>query len=270
MDGSWGSVTYIAQWPKAGITETRVGKISGETVEGEVVQEVQNCIVKCTMVTPDNGQKLVALTFDDGPSAYTQKYLDILAQYGAKATFFVLGDNIGNYPEAAKAIVSSGNQIASHTGSHSELTTLDAATLQQELRETFDKINTTTGVQTTIFRPPYGEFTQRTWLNSGGVASVSVLWTQDSLDWKLPGASAIVSNCLSNITSGSIILMHDGGGNRDQDVQALPTLISTLQEQGYTLVTLDELLASDSSIPADIASGNATMPADATWPTELA
>jgi peptidoglycan/xylan/chitin deacetylase (PgdA/CDA1 family) len=270
MDGSWGSVAYIAQWGKAGILETRTGKISGETVEGQEVEPVQNCIIKLTNPTPTDGRKLVALTFDDGPSDYTQTYLDILAQYGAKATFFCLGSNITNYPNEAKAIVDAGCQIASHTESHSELTALDASDLQAELTSTFTKIKDATGVSTTVIRPPYGEFTQRTWLNSGGKLSVSVLWTQDSEDWKLPGADTIVSNSLINITSGSIILMHDGGGNRDQDVEALPTLIETLQSEGYTFVTIDELLASDSSIPADIASGNATMPEGCVWPTEMA
>jgi peptidoglycan/xylan/chitin deacetylase (PgdA/CDA1 family) len=267
MDGSWGSVAYIAQWGKVGILENRTGKISGETVEGQEVQPVQNCIIKLTNPTPTDGRKLVALTFDDGPSTYTQTYLDILAKYGAKATFFCLGENISNYPEQAKAIVDAGCQIASHTESHSELTTLDASSLQAELTSTFTKIKDATGVSTTVIRPPYGEFTQRTWLNSGGKLSASILWTQDSEDWKLPGASTIVSNSLINITSGSIILMHDGGGNRDQDVQALPTLIEELQSEGYTFVTIDELLASDSSIPADIASGNATMPDGCVWPT---
>ena len=96
-----------------------------------------------------------------------------------------------------------------------------------------------------------------------------MLWNQDSLDWKRPGADAIVQNSLKGITSGSIILMHDGGGNRDQDVEALPTIIETLQGEGYEFVTVTELMKSDSSIPEDIASGNATMPEGCVWPTEI-
>ena len=127
-----------------------------------------------------------------------------------------------------------------------------------------------TGVNTTAFRPPYGDFNEKAWLNSGGLASVSVIWNQDSEDWRRPGVDAIVANSEKGVTSGSIILMHDGGGNRDQDVEALPRIIEDLQGQGYEFVTVSELMQSDDSIPDDIAAGNATMPDDATWPTEIA
>ena len=80
---------------------------------------------------------------------------------------------------------------------------------------------------------------------------------------------AIVKNSLANVKSGSIILMHDGGGNRDQDVEALPKIIESLQGAGYTLVTIDELMASDSTIPKSIKTGDAKMPRGVTWPTEL-
>ena len=221
------------------------------------------------MVEPANGEKLVALTFDDGPSEYTQQYLDILKRYDAKATFFNLGDNIANYPDTAKAIVDAGMQLASHTQTHQQLPLLGAEKLQQELTATFTEIDKATGVKTTVIRPPYGDFKQRTWLESGGLMSLSVLWTQDTLDWKRPGASTIVDNALAGIGPGSIILMHDGGGNREQDVQALPTIIERLQADGYKLVTVDELLASDPNVPQDIASGNATLPEGCVWPTEL-
>lgn len=268
MEGGYGAFAYIKQWGKVGITETRTGRDSGETAE-VTVQEVQNCTVFLHNFTPDNGQKLVALTFDDGPSEFTQQYLDILAQYGAKATFFQLGNNIREYPDLAKAVADAGMQVASHSDTHPELTKLDAAALRKELGDSLDSLKDATGVSTTIFRPPYGAFKESTWLNSGGLVSASVLWNQDSEDWRRPGVDAIVANSLRGITNGSIILMHDGGGDRSQDVQALPTIISSLQSQGYTLVTLNELMAADSSIPDDIKTGNATMPAEAVWPTEL-
>lgn len=270
MEGAWGAVAYVSQWGKPGVQEFKTGTISGETDAGTMTQEVQDCVITLANPTPADGKKLAALTFDDGPSAYTQKYLDILAQHGAKATFFCLGENISNYPEQAKAIVDAGCQIASHTETHSELPKLTAEDLQSELTGTFAKIKDATGVSTTVIRPPYGEFNERAWLNSGGKMSASILWTQDSLDWKLPGVDTIVKNSLANLSSGPIILMHDGGGNRDQDVQALPQIIEALQADGYQLVTIDELLASDPSIPSDIASGNATIPEGCVWPTELA
>lgn len=269
MDGTWGALSYISQWGKVGKKEVRTGKQSGETADGDVIQEVQNCVISVRNPAPADGKKLVALTFDDGPSIYTERYLDILKQYNAKATFFELGDNIKELPDITKKVVESGNQLASHTTSHQQLTTLDAAALQQELTSTFTQLDQVGGIKTTVMRPPYGDFNEKTWLNSGGLMSVSVLWNQDSEDWRRPGVDKIVSNALNGVTNGSIILMHDGGGPREQDLEALPKIIQQLQQDGYELVTVDELMASDPTIPQDVAKGDATMPKDCVWPTEI-
>lgn len=268
MEGGYGALAYVKQWGYPGRSERRTGKQSGKTVD-ITVQEPQNCIIFLHNPKPDNDQKLVALTFDDGPSSYTQKYLDILAQHGAKATFFNMGQNVKSYPDLARKIVESGNQLASHTENHLELTTLDAASLQDEMNSTFTSLKDIAGVETTVFRPPYGAFKERSWLDSAGAASVSVLWNQDSLDWRVPGVDTIVSNSLKGIKPGSIILMHDGGGNRDQDVEALPKIIESLQSDGYTFVTINELMQSDSSIPEDLKTGNARPPQGSVWPSEL-
>ena len=98
---------------------------------------------------------------------------------------------------------------------------------------------------------------------------MAVRWDIDTEDWKQPGVDQIVSAACDNVHSGSIILMNDGGGPRDQDVEALPQIIDNLQAQGYTFVTISELLASDDSIPSDIASCDATMPSSAVWPDEI-
>ncbi len=268
LDGTWGSLAYVSQWGKEGTTEKRTGSISGETAE-VVTEEVQDCVVSIRNPKPDDDKKIVALTFDDGPSDYTQRYLDILNSHNIKATFFCLGPHVESYKDHAMAIVNQGSQIASHTYNHEQLAKLDAEDLQKEHKSAFAAIADVTGVNTTVFRPPYGDYRQGTWAKSGGLATVSVLWTQDSEDWRRPGVDAIVKNSLKGIGPGSIILMHDGGGNRDQDLEALPQIIETLQQQGYSFVTIDELMQSDSTIPKDIATGNATMPADAVWPTEV-
>ena len=269
MEGGAGAIAYVKQWGMPGKVETRTGKQSGETAT-VTVSDPQDCVIYLHNVKPDNDRKIVALTFDDGPSTYTKQYLDILNQYGARATFFNLGNSVKNMPDASRAIVEQGSQVASHTTSHKDLATLDAAGLQSELSTAFQAIQDADGVTTTIFRPPYGSYNIKCWLSSGGIASASIIWNIDSVDWKRPGADAIVQSCTTNVKPGSIILMHDGGGNRDQDVEALPTIIKTLQDQGYEFVTIDELMQSDSSIPADIATGSATMPEGAVWPTEIA
>lgn len=268
---AWGNITYVSQWGRSGKVEVRTGKISGETALGDTVEETQNCIVSVHQIKPSDGRKLICLTFDDGPAeSYTEKYLDILDQYGIHATFFNLGQNVQTYPELAKKIVAQGSEIMSHTYQHQQLSTLDEASLQSEFSNAFSDIEENVGVTTTAFRPPYGDFTESCWLKSGGLASVSVLWNLDSEDWRRLGADSIVSKSTSGAFSGAIILMHDGGGDRSQDVEALPRIIETLQGEGYEFVTVSELMKSDTSIPEDIASGAASMPEGCTWPTEIA
>ena len=266
-----GAVTYVAQWPKAGKAIYMVGDTSGETALKEETEPVQNLVIESVNPQPEDGSKVIALTFDDGPNAnYTQKYLDILDKYGIKATFFCLGPAAEKNPDLVKAIKDQGSQVASHTKSHGDpLSTLDADTLRSEISDAFDSIEGAGGGATTVIRPPYGDFNNQTWLDSNGTLSASVIWTLDSEDWTLPGADAIVSNCTNGAYSGAIILMHDGGGNRDQDLEALPRIIENLQDKGYKFVTINELMAMDSRIPEDVASGNATMPEGGAWPTEM-
>lgn len=270
MDGNVGAINYVAQWGRAGKKEVLHGRDSGETADGATLEEAQDCVIKVCDVHPDNGQKIVALTFDDGPAeTYTEAYLDILGQYDAKATFFELGSNVATYPDLARKVLSSGNEIMSHTQNHRQLTTLDADDLQKEIGDSLDAIKDATGTQVLGIRPPYGAFREGTWLKTGGFISLTVNWDMDSKDWAKPGVDAIVSNATDGIEPGDIILMHDGGGDRTQDVEALPRILKTLKDQGYTVTTVSELLRSDSSLPTSVADGTNAMPADATWPQEI-
>lgn len=266
---SVGAVTYVSQYGKTGRQKFTVGDISGEAVEGEVIEPVQNVKLESVNVRPDNGRKAVALTFDDGPSKYTQQYLDILSKYGARATFFCLGSQIPGRENLVQAIKNQGSQVASHTQNHEQLTLLDPDALRSEVTQTFSAISSAGGGDTTVLRPPYGALDTSTWAASGGTFSASIIWNLDSLDWELPGVDAIVENSTQGVTNGSIILMHDGGGNRDQDVEALPRIIESLQADGYELVTINELLSTDSRIPESVASGNATVPEGHIWATEV-
>lgn len=265
-----GAITFVAQWGKVGKGVYTVGDVSGDAVLKEETQPVQNLVIESINPEPEDGSKVVAITFDDGPSSYTQRYLDILDKYGIKATFFCLGPAAEANPDLIKAIKDQGSQVASHTKTHGDpLSTLDPETLRSEITDAFASIEGAGGGATTVIRPPYGDFNNDTWLNSNGTLSASVIWNLDSEDWTLPGADAIVSNCTNGAYSGAIILMHDGGGNRDQDLEALPKIIENLQDKGYEFVTINELMAMDSRIPEDVASGNATMPEDCVWPTEM-
>lgn len=264
-----GTLQYVYQWGKEGRVERRYGQVSGEVADGQVV-EGQDCIIMCQDVNPDNGEKLVALTFDDGPTYYTEQYMAILSRYGVKATFNLIGEQVEDYASVCAANAAAGNQITSHTWHHPDLTTLGEEDLRAQLVDTFNVLRDAAGVDTTTIRAPYGDIDINVWLRSGGCMTLSVFWTHDSLDWKVPGVDQIVANCTSNMAPGSVILMHDGGGNRDQDLDALPQIIEAWQNAGYRFVTVEELMASDSSIPAECTANYRPMPEDAVWPTELA
>ncbi|OUO32877.1 polysaccharide deacetylase family protein [Olsenella sp. An293] len=267
---SVGAITFVSQYGKVGRQKFTVGDVSGETVAGEVIEPVQNVKLESINPRPEGNRKVVAITFDDGPSSYTQRYLDILSEHGARATFFCLGSQIPGREDLVQAIKAQGSQVCSHTQNHEQLTAIDTDTLRSEIGDAFSAISSAGGGDTTTLRPPYGSLDAQTWVNSGGNFSASVIWNLDSLDWELPGVDTIVSNCTEGIWSGAIILMHDGGGNRDQDLEALPKILEKLQSQGYEFVTLSELFALDSRIPAEVASGNARMPEDCVWATSLA
>ena len=267
----WGPIQYVAQWGKAGQIEVRVGKVSGDWSTGAWIVEAQDCIIRSVNPTPSDGRKLVCLTFDDGPSpTYTQQYIDILKKYGAKGTFFNLGCEAAAYPAYSALVTSNGMQLCSHTYNHQDLITLDLKTVYNEIKSAYDALEAATGTKTATLRPPYGDWNLSCWLASYGTTSVMVSWTQDSEDWELDSVDEIVDRALDSIGNGSIILMHDGGGSRELDLQALPKIIERLQDQGYELVTISELLASDDSIPEDIATCTATLPDDCVWPTEIA
>ena len=263
------AVTFVRQWGVAGLSRVRVGAVSGEEELVEVLQEPQDCVLDSVNPVPSDGRKLVCITFDDGPSAYTPQILEILAEKDARATFFVVGTGIAARPDDVRAIQASGSEVMSHTMSHQNNYAISSDETYQEVSGAFDLLSDL-GIKTSVIRPPYGNWNALCWRSSRGTMSASVIWNIDSMDWSLPGADAIVANCTTNIDSGDIILMHDGGGNRAQDVEALPRIIDELHEQGFELVTLSELMDSDDRIPDEVARQYAPMPEGCAWPTEVA
>ncbi len=269
-NGAYGSVAYISQWGKPGIKEIRTGKISGEVSKSEMKEPVQDVIVQYLNIAPKDGEKLVALTFDDGPSIYTDDILAILKKENVKATFFMLGENVKEMPGKVKDVMNDGHQIANHTMTHRDLVTLDKENVLYEMNSGFEALANAGAPATTAVRPPYGSLNMKTWLQGEGKFAYSFLWTKDSEDWRRPGAEAIVRNCTASNHPGDIILLHDGGGDRTQDIEALPQIIANLKAKGYRFVTLTELLKSDERISADVVGLDNTMPADTVWPTEIA
>lgn len=262
---SGGAVQFVSQWGRAGKKVVTVGDESGEEVDKEVVDPAQDMVIASRNVKPAGG-KYIALTFDDGPSGYTPDILKILKDKGAKATFYNLGSQEANYGKYAKQLVEDGHELASHTNAHQYLPNLDANALRAEISSAADALESAAGVRPQMIRAPYGAFTSTEWGRAGDIISCNVLWNIDTLDWKRPGADAIKAAVLNNAFNGAIVLMHDGGGNRQQDVEALPGIIDGLKAAGYELVTVSELLSHDEQFPKEVVEGTVTMPKDAQLP----
>jgi peptidoglycan-N-acetylglucosamine deacetylase len=178
-----------------------------------------------------SGKKVLFLTFDDGPDpTWTPQVLATMAQYGAHATFFELGQMQSEHPGLRDQVLAAGNAIGSHSISHPQLTKLSAA---QRHHQIFD------GPRSTCFRPPYGATNAKVRADIKAAGMVQVLWDVDPRDWARPGTSVIVHNILTHAKSGRIILMHDGGGNRAQSVAALKQILPVLKAQGYTFPAMN-------------------------------
>jgi peptidoglycan/xylan/chitin deacetylase (PgdA/CDA1 family) len=197
--------------------------------------------------------KVIALTFDDGPSPpFTGRILDVLASYGVPATFFCVGLLASTHTEEMARMAEAGHQLGNHTWSHAFLPDLSLPELDIQIQRTDEAIAKAANVtKTRLFRPPYGVFKPEflPWLASGENMPLVVLWDVEAGDWAKPGRQAIERAVLEQAQPGSIVLLHDGGGDRSQTVEALPPIIDGLLAQGYRCVLIDELLGGPDSSP---------------------
>jgi peptidoglycan/xylan/chitin deacetylase (PgdA/CDA1 family) len=186
-------------------------------------------------------QKVVALTFDDGPwEGSTEKILEILKQNDIKATFYMVGLQLQKNPEIARRVAVAGHAIGNHTWRH-PIADLDTPTAAEEVGNTARLIYQTTGVRTNLFRPPGGNLTGELVPYAQRQKYSINLWSVESNDYYV-SAPLIVDNVLQGVKPGGVVLMHDGGGDRTATVQALPQIIAALRRQGYRFVTVPELL----------------------------
>jgi peptidoglycan-N-acetylglucosamine deacetylase len=182
----------------------------------------------------DDGPKVIALTIDDGPSPlYTPQVLRILEKYRVQATFSMIGESVGYYPSIAKEVAEAGHAIVNHTWDHANLTALSASAQRTEIARAADAIHTAVGVHPRMFRAPYGAWTPNVLRYCASEGLVPLDWSVDPRDWSRPGVNEIVSTIMRTTKSGSIILEHDGGGNRAQTVAALKIVIPRLLGEGY-------------------------------------
>ncbi|MFF2482774.1 polysaccharide deacetylase family protein [Paenibacillus sp. NPDC058071] len=211
---------------------------------GEIVWEV-----------PTSSDKKIALTFDDGPyPETTEPILDLLKEYDAKATFFVLGNRVRKYPELIRREVEEGHEVANHTFSHTYFKgNTNPGTIEDEIVRTEQLLIELTGKKPSLFRPPGGFYNEQTVNIAKNLGYKTILWSwhQDTNDWRKPGVNSIVRKVLNNARNGDIVLLHDYTPSSTQTVAALKTILPELQKQGFQIVTVSELMNSDSehSVP---------------------
>lgn len=190
--------------------------------------------------------KVIALTFDDGPDpAYTSQIAALLKEYNAKATFFMVGSRVKQFPELARQLARENHELANHTYSHPDVRRISEERLQAEMEKTQETIYESTGIRPHLFRPPGGYYSDAVVnvAKRGGFLVVMWSWHQDTRDWSDPGVQKIVHKVLTNARNGDIVLFHDYGGNRKQTVEALREILPKLRERGYHFVTVSDLMS---------------------------
>lgn len=183
----------------------------------------------------NNSDKLIALTFDDGPNYNTSKVLDVLAKYNVKATFFVLGSKAKDNKKILKREYDSGMEIGNHTFNHLLLTKYKENVIKDEIDKTSSVIFEVTGRYPKLLRPSYGAYNNT--IKKIGDMPI-IIWDIDTLDWKYHNSKRIASRVINKVKDGDIILMHD---IYSATANSLNIIIPELQNRGYTFVTIPEL-----------------------------
>jgi len=183
---------------------------------------------------------MIALTFDDGPSHHTNRILDVLERYGARATFFVVGYNVEEWQDTVRRTISLGSEVANHTWNHPGLTNISNQRIREELRTTSAIIEQVSGFPPPpFFRPPFGLTDRRVAGVSAELGYAIITWTLDTRDWEVRNADAVYNIIMNRAKEGSIILMHD---THITTAAAMERVIPELIARGYQLVTVSELL----------------------------
>lgn len=193
----------------------------------------------------ERDQKVCSISFDAAWGAdNTQKILDVLADYGVKCTFFVVGNWADQYPEQAKAIVESGNELMNHSNAHDHYNSLTADRIIADVNTCNDKIEALTGVRPTLIRCPFGEYDDHVISAIRSIGMEPIQWDVDSLDWKNYGVQNIIDTVCNHksLDCGSIILCHLGAKYTSQ---ALDEMLTKLQDMGYEIVPVSKLIMTE-------------------------
>ena len=245
-----GAVHLYTQKGEPGEKVVRTGNESGKTAEVTTKEPVNGVVQYYNVNT--NGDKVITLTFDDGPwDTSTVAILDTLKEYDAKATFFTVGQKISGHEDLLQRAANEGHEIGTHTWDHAEgsgqgvsLILMSSDERKQEVEKGLQAIKDATGQDASLmFRSPGGNFDASVASDLNGLINAEIGWNIDTGDWKKPGADAIAQR-IKSAGPGEIILMHDGGGDRSETVAALKQALPKLKEEGYRFVTVSELINS--------------------------
>ncbi len=185
----------------------------------------------------DPYKPMIAFSFDDGPSKYTKRILDTLAEYGARATFFMVGYNVEKNADIVQMVYDAGCEVANHTMDHKDLANSKKSVVVSQVEDNQALIESIVPVGGMLVRPPYGSYNKTT---KSLVKYPMICWSVDSLDWKTRNADSIEKQILNDVRDGYIVLMHD---LYDTTAEATERVIPKLIEQGYQIVTVSELFA---------------------------
>lgn len=213
---------------KLNIQVEKTINVNQEIMEAEIDLEKVNSIIEMN-------KKVIALTFDDGPSSHTEDIISILKENEAVATFFILGNKVKTYENVLRKSLEYGNELGNHTFNHKWLTKLKDEEIKKQIEDTQNIIYETLGYTPVLFRPSYGSINKRV---REDISLDVVLWNIDTMDWKYKSVSKIRDRATLNAEDGSIILMHE---TYERTKKALPEIIQILKEKGFVFVTISEL-----------------------------
>ena len=198
---------------------------------------------KVPIYSVETEEKTVAISFDAAWGAdKTQGILDILKEYDTKATFFLVGFWVEKYPEMVKAIADAGMEIGNHSNTHPDMVKLTQNQMELELSKCIELVNNIVPTEISLFRAPFGSYNNTLIDTAESLGMQTIQWDVDSLDWKGIEAEELSKNILTKVKNGSIILCHN---NSDHIVDALPTILKCLKEQGYTVTSVGDLIYQD-------------------------
>jgi polysaccharide deacetylase family sporulation protein PdaB len=222
-----------------------VGYTQGVTASG-LTETISNAVKRALPIyCVQTEEKKIALTFDAAwGDEDTEEIMSILEQHNVHVTFFMTGGWVDSYPDDVKMIYSKGHELGNHSENHKNMSQLSSDEIEAELQSVHDKVKELTGYEMKVFRPPYGDYDDEVVTTVNDIGYACIQWDVDSLDWKDYGVDSIIQTVCEHkhLSNGSIILMHNGA---KYTAQALDTLLTNLEEQGYQFVTVSELIYSE-------------------------